>query len=77
MADVFTSLIYAMGLMTVAITVMNRRHAVLFVVCVLDSFLSLTQIFSQSNYNSMNHAIKNKASVGTVLGRLLCATKQV
>ena len=77
MADVFASLIYAMGLMTVAITVMNRRHAVLFVVCVLDSFVAVTQIFSQSNNNSINHTIKNKASLGTALGRVLCATKQV
>ena len=43
---------------TVAITVMNRRHMVLFVVCVLDSFMSLTQTFSLSNYNSINHATK-------------------
>ena len=77
MADVSTSVGYAMALITVAITVMNRRHAVLFVVCLLDSFVSLAQIFSLSNYNSINHAIKNKASLGTALGRVLCATKQV
>ena len=59
MADVSTSVGYAMALITVAITVMNRRHAVLFVVCLLDSFVSLAQIFSLSNYNSINHAIKD------------------
>ena len=58
MADVSTSLAYAMALITVVITVMNRRHMVLFVVCVLDSFMSLTQTFSLSNYNSINHATK-------------------
>ena len=58
MADVSASLAYAMALITVAITVMNRRHMVLFVVCVLDSFMSLTQTFSLSNYNSINHATK-------------------
>ena len=77
MADVSTSIGYAMALITVVITVMNRRHAVLFVVCVLDSFVAVTQIFSQSNNNSINHTIKNKASLGTALGRVLCATKQV
>ena len=58
MADVSASLAYAMALITVVITVMNRRHMVLFVVCVLDSFMSLTQTFSLSNYNSINHATK-------------------
>ena len=72
MADVSTSIIYAMALIAVAITVMN-----LFVVCVLDSFVSLTQIFSLSNYNSINHVIKNKASLGVALGRVFCVTKQV
>ena len=76
MADVSTSLVYAMVLITVVITVMNRRHTVLFVVCVLDSFVSLTQIFSLSNYNSINHATKNKASLGMALGRVLYVTKQ-
>ena len=55
MADVSTSIIYAMALIAVAITVMN-----LFVVCVLDSFVSLTQIFSLSNYNSINRATKKQ-----------------
>ena len=76
MADVSTSSGYAMVLITVVITVMKRRHTVLFVVSVLDSFVSLTQIFSLSNYNSINHATKNKASLGTVLGRVLYVTKQ-
>ena len=58
MADVSTRISYAMALMTVVITVMNRRHTVLFVVCVLDSFMFLTQTFSLSNYNSINHATK-------------------
>ena len=49
MADVFTSLRYAMALMTVVITVMNQRHTVLFVVCVLDSFVSLTLKYNLSN----------------------------
>ena len=70
MADVSASIAYAMALITVAITVMNRRHTVLFVVCVLDSFVSLTQILSLSSYNSVNHATKNKASLGTALGRV-------
>ena len=60
MADVSTSIGYAMALINVVITVMNRRHMVLFVVCVLDSFVSLTQIFSLSNYNSINHATKKQ-----------------
>ena len=59
-SDVLTSLGYAMVLMTVVITVMNQRHTVLFVVCVLDSFVSLTQIFSLSNYNSINRATKKQ-----------------
>ena len=63
MAYVLTSMIYAMILITVAITVMNRRHAVLFVVCLLDSFVSLAQIFSQSNYNSINNAIKKQGFI--------------
>ena len=63
MADVFTSLRYAMALITVVITVMNRRHTVLFVVCVLDSFMSLTQTFSLSNYNSINHATKKQGFI--------------
>ena len=63
MADVSTSLAYAMALITVVITVMNRRHMVLFVVCVLDSFVSLTQIFSLSNYNSINHATKKQGFI--------------
>ena len=58
MANVSASIGYAMALITVAMAVMNGRHAVLFVVCVLDSFVSLTQIFSLSNYNSINHATK-------------------
>ena len=49
MADVSTSIGYAMALITVVITVMNRRHAVLFVVCVLDSFVSLTLKYNLSN----------------------------
>ena len=49
MADVFTSFGYAMALITVVITVMNRRHTVLFVVCVLDSFVSLTLKYNLSN----------------------------
>ena len=76
MANVSTSLVYAMVLITVVITVMKRRHTVLFVVSVLDSFVSLTQIFSLSNYNSINHATKNKASLGMALGRVLYVTKQ-
>ena len=76
MANVSTSLVYAMVLITVVITVMNRRHTVLFVVSVLDSFVSLTQIFSLSNYNSINHATKNKGSLGMALGRVLYVTKQ-
>ena len=63
MADVSTSIGYAMAVMTVAITVMNRRHTVLFVVCVLDSFVSLTQIFSLSNYNSINHATRKQGFI--------------
>ena len=63
MADVSTSVGYAMALITVVITVMNRRHAVLFVVCLLDSFVSLTQIFSLSNYNSINHATKKQGFI--------------
>ena len=63
MADVSTSLGYAMALITVAITVMNRRHTVLFVVGVLDSFVSLTQIFSLSSYNSINHATKKQGFI--------------
>ena len=63
MADVSTSLGYAMVLMTVVITVMNQRHTVLFVVCVLDSFVSLTQIFSLSNYNSINHATRKQGFI--------------
>ena len=49
MADVLTSIGYAMALITVVIKVMNRRHAVLFVVCVLDSFVSLTLKYNLSN----------------------------
>ena len=49
MADVLASLGYAMALITVVITVMNRRHTVLFVVCVLDSFVSLTLKYNISN----------------------------
>ena len=49
MADVSTSVGYAMALIAVVITVMNRRHAVLFVVCVLDSFVSLTLKYNLSN----------------------------
>ena len=60
MADVSASIGCAMALITVAITVMNRRHTVLFVVCVLDSVVSLTQIFSLSTYNSINHATKKQ-----------------
>ena len=68
MADVSTSIIYAMALIAVAITVMN-----LFVVCVLDSFVSLTQIFSLSNYNSINHAIKKQGFIGSGFRKsLLC-----
>ena len=63
MADVSTSLGYAMALIAVVITVMNRRHTVLFVVCVLDSFVSLTQIFSVSNYNSINRATKKQGFI--------------
>ena len=63
MADVSTSIGYAMALITVVITVMNQRHMVLFVVCVLDSFVSLTQIFSLSNYNSINHATKKQGFI--------------
>ena len=63
MADVSTSLGYAMVLMTVKITVMNQRHTVLFVVCVLDSFVSLAQIFSLSNYNSINHATRKQGFI--------------
>ena len=59
-SDVLRSLGYAMVLMTVVITVMNQRHTVLFVVCVLDSFVPLTQIFSLSNYNSINHATRKQ-----------------
>ena len=49
MADVSTRIRYAMALITVVIKVMNRRHAVLFVVCVLDSFVSLTLKYNLSN----------------------------
>ena len=49
MPDVSTRIGYAMALMTVVIKVMNRRHAVLFVVCVLDSFVSLTLKYNLSN----------------------------
>ena len=49
MADVSTRIGYAMALITVVIKVMNRRHAVLFVVCVLDSFVSLTLKYNLSN----------------------------
>ena len=63
MADVSTRVGYAMALITVAITVMNRRHAVLFVVCLLDSFVSLAQIFSLSNYNSINRATKKQGFI--------------
>ena len=49
MADVSTRMGYAMALITVVIKVMNRRHAVLFVVCVLDSFVSLTLKYNLSN----------------------------
>ena len=63
MADVSASIACAMALITVAITVMNRRHTVLFVVCMLDSFVSLTQIFSLSNYNSINHATKKQGFI--------------
>ena len=63
MADVSTRISYAMAGITVAITVMNRRHMVLFVVCVLDSFMSLTQTFSLSNYNSINHATKKQGFI--------------
>ena len=63
MADVPASISYAMALITVAIAVMNRRHSVLFVVCVLDSFVSLTQIFSLSSYNSINHATKRQGFI--------------
>ena len=63
MANVSTSLVYAMVLITVVITVMKRRHTVLFVVCVLDSFVSLTQIFSLSNYNSINHATRKEGFI--------------
>ena len=49
MAYVAASLAYAMALITVAITVMNRRHEVFFVVCVLDSFVSLTLKNNLSN----------------------------
>ena len=46
MADVCPKVLYAMGPIIVAITVMNQRQTALFVVYVLDSFVSLTQIFS-------------------------------
>ena len=49
MADVSARVGYAMALITVVIKVMNRRHAVLFVVCVLDSFVSLTLKYNLSN----------------------------
>ena len=49
MADVSATLGYAMALITVVITVMNRRHTVLFVVRVLDSFVSLTLKYNLSN----------------------------
>ena len=49
MADVSSRIGYAMALITVVIKVMNRRHAVLFVVCVLDSFVSLTLKYNLSN----------------------------
>ena len=49
MADVSTRIGYAMALITVVIKVMNRRHAVLFAVCVLDSFVSLTLKYNLSN----------------------------
>ena len=49
MAYVSASLAYAMALITVVITVMNRRHEVFFVVCVLDSFVSLTLKNNLSN----------------------------
>ena len=49
MADVSSRIGYAMALITVVIKVMNRRHAVLFVVCVLDSFVFLTLKYNLSN----------------------------
>ena len=49
MTDVSSRIGYAMALITVVIKVMNRRHAVLFVVCVLDSFVSLTLKYNLSN----------------------------
>ena len=49
MADVSATFGYAMALITVVITVMNRRHTVLFVVRVLDSFVSLTLKYNLSN----------------------------
>ena len=49
MADVSTSFGYAMALITVVITLMNQRHTVLFVVCVFDSFVSLTLKYNLSN----------------------------
>ena len=49
MADVSKRIGYAMALITVVIKVMNRRHAVLLVVCVLDSFVSLTLKYNLSN----------------------------
>ena len=49
MPHVSTRIGYAMALIAVVIKVMNRRHAVLFVVCVLDSFVSLTLKYNLSN----------------------------
>ena len=49
MADVSSRIGYAIALITVVIKVMNRRHAVLFVVCVLDSFVFLTLKYNLSN----------------------------
>ena len=77
MVNVFTSVTHAMGLMTVAITVMNQRQMVLFVVCALDSFVPLIQIFSLLRLYSLIHAVKNMGLLGTALGRILCVVKQV
>ena len=49
MADVSTRIGYAVALIAVVITVMNQRHTVLFVVCVLDSFVSLTLKYNLSS----------------------------